>query len=259
VGLVAVAAPALALAAGLAVLIFAPSPRAIVGNILTALGLPETRPSLRRAPLALPLLVAALLPVLLFAAMHLELPLFAQAALFLGYAAAAPIALRLPRPIAVPWRFVLAAAGAAFVLTLGLASTGHFLVQSASAVARCASPEKWATSFWRTLASTETLTLAHPKTTAERALLIVMTIVFVPWAEERIYRGVLQRALTMRFGSRAAIALAASAFGLAHLGVYRSAVWQAVLLGIGFGVAFEEGGLICAVGVHAAWNLYLLV
>jgi hypothetical protein len=36
-------------------------------------------------------------------------------------------------------------------------------------------------------------------------------------------------------------------------------VWQAVLLGIGFGVAFEEGGLVCAVVVHAVWNLYLLV
>lgn len=258
-GLVAVIAPLLALASGAALVLLAPSRRAVVQGILAELGLPETRPSLRTAPLAAPLVVAVLLPVLLFGTMHAGLGLFAQAALFAVYATVAPFAIRFPRSAPFPVRSMLASAGAAFVLTLGLASAGHFSVQSASAIARCMNPERWATSFWRTLASTESLTLAHPRTTAERVLLLVMTVLFVPWAEERIYRGVLQRALTARFGSRVGIALSASSFGLAHLGVYRSALWQAVLLGVGFGVAFEEGGMVCAVIVHAVWNLYLLV
>jgi membrane protease YdiL (CAAX protease family) len=258
-GLVAVIAPLLALASGAALMSFAPSRRAVAAAILAELGLPETHPSLRVAPLALPLVVAAGLPLVLFGAMHVGLGLFAQAALFAVYATVTPYAIRFPRRAPFPLRAMLASAGAAFVLTLGLASAGHFSVQSASAIARCLNPERWASSLWRTLASTESLTLAHPRTTAERILLLVMTVLFVPWAEERIYRGVLQRALTARFGSRAGIALASVAFGLAHLGVYRSALWQAVLLGAGFGVAFEEGGMVCAVIVHAVWNVYLLV
>jgi membrane protease YdiL (CAAX protease family) len=258
-GLIALIAPVLAVLAAIALLAFAPSPRAIVQGVLARLGLPEGRPSLRQAPLVVPVIVASMLPVVLFAAMHFELPLLVQAAIFVGYASLAPLALRLPAKAWIAPRAALTAAAGAFVLTLGLAGTGHFTVQSAAAIARCLHPETWPTSIWRTLASTESLTLAHPHSTAERWLLVLMTIAFVPWAEERIYRGVLQRALTMRFGSRAGIALAATIFGLAHLGVYRSALWQAILLGVGFGVAFEEGGMLCAVVVHAVWNLYLLV
>lgn len=257
--IIAIVAPAIAILAGIAVLAFAASPRAIVRDVLARLGLPETRPSLRRASLVLPIALAAMLPVVLFAAIRIELPLFLQAAIFIAYASIVPVALRMPTPRRLPAIVALTGVGAAFVLTLGLAGAGHFSVQATAGIARCLHPDTWPTSFWRTLASTESLTIAHPHTVAERWLLLVMTVVFVPWAEERVYRGVLQRALTMRYGSRAGIAFASITFGLAHLGVYRSALWQAILLGIGFGVAFEEGGMLCAVLVHALWNLYSLV
>ena len=50
-----------------------------------------------------------------------------------------------------------------------------------------------------------------------------------------------------------------AAFGIAHLGIYRVAIYQTFLLGIAFGVAFEEGGLMASMVTHALWNLYLLL
>jgi hypothetical protein len=38
-------------------------------------------------------------------------------------------------------------------------------------------------------------------------------------------------------------------------GVYELALYQTVLLGMGFGIADAEGGLIAAFIVHARWNL----
>jgi membrane protease YdiL (CAAX protease family) len=37
-----------------------------------------------------------------------------------------------------------------------------------------------------------------------------------------------------------------------------SALYQTVLLGLGFGVAYLEGGLLAAFVAHAAWNLLQL-
>ena len=62
-----------------------------------------------------------------------------------------------------------------------------------------------------------------------------------------------------RFGEARGIALAAFAFGLAHLGVYKIAVYQTVLLGVGFGAAYAAGGYPAAVLTHIAWNLSLVL
>ena len=39
------------------------------------------------------------------------------------------------------------------------------------------------------------------------------------------------------------------------MGIYEIALYQTVLLGIGFGIAYAEGGLLAAFVVHAVWNL----
>lgn len=242
--IVPVAATIVSLAAAIALVRFAP------GRISSAQAIADhvRAPDHARERLSIPraLFIAVLLPLILFFANILGL--WVQAAVFVLYAIFATLGWRMTHP---PFsRMTIERACAAFVLTLGLATSGHHFAQAVAALARC---------FHHAFTlSTTPLRFAHPVTTADRILLVVMTIAIVPLAEERIFRGVLQSALRSHFGPRIAIGLSSIAFGVAHLGVYGSALWQAILLGIGFGVAFEEGGLACAAIVHAAWNAYLL-
>jgi hypothetical protein len=68
----------------------------------------------------------------------------------------------------------------------------------------------------------------------------------------------LQRVLTRRHGERLGLVYASVVFGAAHLVVYRVAAYQAALLGLGFGAAFSEGGLVASVLAHAVWNGHLM-
>ena len=85
--------------------------------------------------------------------------------------------------------------------------------------------------------------------------LMLMTAIAFPFAEERVFRGVLQDVLARRFGRAYGIFGASVAFGVAHLGIYEVALYQTVLLGLGFGLAYAEGGILAAFFVHATWNL----
>ena len=88
--------------------------------------------------------------------------------------------------------------------------------------------------------------------------LVLMTAAIFPFAEERIYRGLLQDVLVRKYGRAYGVFAASIGFGIAHLGVYQVALYQTVLLGIGFGIAYVEGGLLAAFIVHATWNLLQL-
>jgi membrane protease YdiL (CAAX protease family) len=92
----------------------------------------------------------------------------------------------------------------------------------------------------------------------ESSLLVVLTATVFPFAEERIYRGLLQDVLVAKYGRAYGVFAASMAFGAAHLGVYHAALYQTVLLGLGFGIAYAEGGLVAAFCVHATWNLLQL-
>jgi membrane protease YdiL (CAAX protease family) len=85
--------------------------------------------------------------------------------------------------------------------------------------------------------------------------LVVMTTCVMPLAEERIYRGVLMNVLVRRYGLTYGLFVSAAAFGLSHVGIYEIALYQTILLGIGFGIAYAEGGIVAAFVVHAVWNL----
>ena len=87
---------------------------------------------------------------------------------------------------------------------------------------------------------------------------VVLTSIVFPFVEERIYRGLLQDALVRKYGFAYGLFAAAIVFGVAHLGVYQFALYQTALLGLGFGVAYLEGGLLAAFIAHATWNLILL-
>ncbi|MEO8796654.1 MAG: CPBP family intramembrane glutamic endopeptidase [Polyangiaceae bacterium] len=143
-------------------------------------------------------------------------------------------------------------------LTAGLTGGTHYLVDAVAQVIACTDTHAaaGATSF----VANESREAAKGIFAArENIVYFVMTVGVSPLIEERVYRGMLQRAATARLGPRRGIALASVVFGLAHLGVYRVAVYQTILLGVSFGVAFEEGGLVASLLTHAVWNLYLLL
>src|SRR5262249_26727143 len=85
----------------------------------------------------------------------------------------------------------------------------------------------------------------------------VLTTLLAPLAEELIYRRLLQQTLRERLRPWLAIGISSTMFGLAHVFVYVAAIWQTVLLGLAFGLAFEEAGLAASVATHVLWNLWL--
>jgi len=89
--------------------------------------------------------------------------------------------------------------------------------------------------------------------------LILLQALIVPVAEEIVYRGLVQQALRRRLARRTAIGLSSLLFGLAHLLVYQTAVYQTILLGLGFGLAFESAGILASILAHVLWNLWLIL
>ena len=89
----------------------------------------------------------------------------------------------------------------------------------------------------------------------ESTPLVVLTVGIVPLVEEQIYRGLFMNVLSKRYGSGYGLFASSIVFGFTHIGVYEIALYQTVLLGIGFGMAYAEGGLVAAFVVHAMWNL----
>ena len=143
-------------------------------------------------------------------------------------------------------------------LTAGLTGGVHYSLDTIAAAIACthASGASQATAF---IAREGAEVVKNVRIAREDVAFFAMTAFVSPLFEERIYRGMLQRIASARFGKNRGIAIAAIAFGLAHLGVYRVAVYQAILLGVTFGITFEEGGLMASIATHAMWNLYLLL
>ena len=85
----------------------------------------------------------------------------------------------------------------------------------------------------------------------------LVTALLAPLAEELIYRRLLQQTLRERLGPGVAIGISSTMFGLAHVFVYVVSNWQTMLLGVAFGLAYEEAGLAASVATHVLWNLWL--
>jgi len=88
---------------------------------------------------------------------------------------------------------------------------------------------------------------------------LLLTVLVVPLAEEFVYRGLVQHALRRRVRRRVAIGLSSVLFGLAHLVVFPMSVHQTILLGLSFGLAYERAGIIASVMVHVLWNLWVSI
>lgn len=206
---------------------------------------------------------AAGLPAVLHLTRTLGIGLLGQAAVFVGFAALAPaIARRAAAPGAgppappIPPARILLGVVAGLALTAAAVTAGRLFFDLGTEVARCVERLDAEAKLARAAESAE-LTRAIEKVRASTPLVLMTAAVF-PFAEERIYRGLLQDVLVRKYGRAYGVFAASIAFGVAHLGIYQVALYQTVLLGVGFGVAYAEGGLLAAFIVHATWNLLQL-
>jgi len=253
-----------------AVLALAPGPARITRETLALLAVPaeDVRATRVRAPPSIGYVasafgVAAGLPLVLALAMWANVALVVRAAMFIAYAGIVPMAIetffepRLRRA-RYDWSRVPAAAALGFALTLGVTDVARHTMDAATYAQKCVDPSGYDGSVTKRFldAQNREVTRTSPEEGNPWALLMLNVLV-APLAEERIYRGLLQRVLVARVGRAAGIAGGAVAFGLAHLGVYRVATYQTMLLGAAFGVAYGDGGLAAAAIVHALWNLRL--
>ncbi len=264
-------AAALPVAAAVVLASWVPSASRVSLELLGKLGITRselfaaTRPEEPPAALvAAAVACAAGLPATLHLTRMLGVGLFGQAAVFVGFAAIAPVIARRatdPNPSKPPARSaspteILIGAAAGLALTAGLVTAARLFLDTGAELARCVQRLDAEAKIARAAESAE-LARAIAKVRAS-APLVVMTTAIFPFAEERIYRGLLQDVLARKYGRSYGVFAASLAFGVAHLGVYQVALYQTVLLGIGFGVAYLEGGLVAAFFVHAIWNLIQL-
>ena len=166
--------------------------------------------------------------------------------------------LRPPRTTYFSARSGIACTIVGVALTAGLTGAAHYSLDMIAAAIACThgSAASHATAF---IAKEGAEVVKNVRVAREDIAFFAMTVFVSPLFEERVYRGMLQRIASARFGKGRGIAIAGCAFGLAHLGVYRVAIYQAILLGVTFGITFEEGGLMASIATHAIWNLYLLL
>lgn len=234
-----------ATAAAIATLALAPWPAAIGAHLRASLGLARPRPApAARSRVAYAVLVASLWPLVAFAARaasptSLAGPLGALVVALVAWAAGR--ALHARRATGGARASIVVAA--ALVGALGaLASTRaarHFV--DAARVALGAAVEAMPRAAG-----------AHPSATA-----LVAAALIAPLCEELVYRGLLQRVLATRLARPFAIAASALAFGLGHVALATPSGWQAVVLGVALGAAYDAGGLGASVGAHALYNAWL--
>jgi membrane protease YdiL (CAAX protease family) len=200
---------------------------------------------------------AAGLPAMLHVLRAMGVNFYVQAIAFVAFAAAAPFVVRRfgdhdRPPSVVPPRVMLAVA-IGLALTAAAVSCGRLFFDASAEIAHCVNRLDNEARLAR-LAENQELARAVARVRGSVGLVLMTAIVF-PFAEERVFRGMLQDVLVRRFGRAYGIFAASLAFGIAHLGIYEVALYQTVLLGLGFGLAYAEGGILAAFFVHATWNL----
>ena len=275
------AAAALSVGAALIILARAPSRGRAALELLAKLGITRSEANAVKAnasatvmpPVSLVVAAAAAaagLPLLLFVLRRSGAGVVVQAAAFVAYGLVVP-AIVLHRDVRrVANAAHTAQVGAAsstrtavvralFAIALGLVLTAsllhgsHQFFDAGGELARCTGRLDDAT---RRLLAAEAIELTRRVAWVRASTaLVLMTTAVMPLAEERIYRGLLMNVLVRRYGFTYGLFASSLAFGVAHVGVYELALYQTVLLGIGFGLAYAEGGLVAAFVVHAVWNL----
>jgi membrane protease YdiL (CAAX protease family) len=267
---------AIALAFGAAGLALArgPSRRRVVLELLDRLGIPRLEAlSAQLPPIAPGALVAAAsvaaagLPLALLAMRHAGRGVGAETAVFVAYGAIVPAvvtrrfdpargARRADREGLTAGRIALAFA-AGLVLAAALAGAAHAFFDTGAELARCTGRLDAET---RRLLAREAEEIRRSVEAARASgWLVATTVLVVPIVEERVYRGLLMDVLVRKYGAAYGLFASAVVFGVAHTGSYDVALYQTVLLGVAFGVAYAEGGIVAAIAAHAAWNVTRLI
>ena len=268
------AAAALSVGTAFAILARAPSRGRVALELLGKLGISRAQANaVKRDAVFVPsgaLVVAAAvsaagLPLLLFMLRRSGAGVWIQATAFVAYGVVVPAlvlrndrraAAAAPSSTADAQRQLvrsLFAIALGLVLTASLLHGSHQFFDAGGELARCTGRLDEATR--RLLAAEATELSRRVASVRASTALVLMTTAVMPLAEERIYRGLLMNVLVRRYGFTYGLFASAAAFGVAHVGVYELALYQTVLLGIGFGLAYAEGGLVAAFVVHAVWNL----
>jgi hypothetical protein len=265
-------AAALSIGTGLAIFSRAPSRSRVALELLAKLGISRSDANAvkakEHAEPTTPLIVSAVtaatgLPLLLWVLRRSGVSVWPQAVAFVAYAAIVPeLVLRGTKARdadasrAKPSVHVVTTL---FAIVLGLVLTASLLhgtnqfFDAGGELARCTGRLDEAS---RRLLAAEAAELSRRIASVRASTaLVMMTTAVMPLAEERIYRGLLMNVLVKKYGFTYGLFASAAAFGVAHVGVYELALYQTVLLGIGFGLAYAEGGLVAAFVVHAVWNL----
>jgi membrane protease YdiL (CAAX protease family) len=264
-------AAALSVVTGFAVLARAPSRGRVALELMGKLGISRSDAyavkTKHEPPPAGSLVVAAVaaaagLPLLLWRLQKTASGVWIQAAAFVAYAVIVPVVVhrlhakrggRDGEPARVNVARALFAIVLGLVLTASLLHGTQQFFHAGGELARCTGRLDEST---RRLLAAEASELSRRLASVRASTaLVLMTTAVMPLAEERIYRGLLMNVLVRKYGFTYGLFASALAFGVSHVGVYELALYQTVLLGIGFGLAYAEGGLVAAFVVHAVWNL----
>lgn len=262
-------AAAIAAAAAAFVATRAPTRRRVSLELLSKLGVaPSDAFAARLPPIAAGRLVVAAvacataLPLALGFMRRQGVGLEAQAIFFVAFAIAAPALVRraldrdAPSVTKIDLQRTALAIGAGFVLTAALMNGAHAFFDAGAELARCTG--KLDTETRRALAQEADEIARGLANVRASPTAIAIAVAVGPLVEERIYRDLLMNALVRKYGLAYGLFASAIIFGLAHVGIYQMALYQTVLLGVAFGIAYAEGGLLAAFTVHAAWNLLRL-
>ena len=145
-------------------------------------------------------------------------------------------------------------AGVALAASFGLGIQSFFDIGTAVAGCTKKLDHDAQNLLWREADSARGLVRAIRSST----LATLFAVIVVPVAEERIFRDVLQRALSTRYGRLYALSVSALASGLTAIGPLPFLPWQGVALGLACGIAWIEGGILASTIVHVAWAVLLL-
>jgi hypothetical protein len=235
-----------------------PTPRALEREVRAALDVPTPPRVPSRTPIALPVIAALALPAVTFATRALA-GLVVSGVVFVVLGLALPSLQKRAPARKRTWLEIADGAAFGFVASIAFTRFVHYTSIAIGEATRCASPTTYDRAI-RPFLERQAGEIAHGVTSARTELFVAaLAVALVPVVEERVFRGMLQRALRERTSAPRAITASSAVFALAHLGVYRAAIHQTLLVGVAFGAAYEEAGIVAAIAAHALYNAVQLI
>lgn len=197
------------------------------------------------------------LPLVLALARRAGMAIELQAVVLVAYGALVPLGVAraggaAPKP-RTRTREQIFAAAAGLVAAIALAGGGDAFMRAGDELARCA--EKLDAESRRTIATHAREVGDALARVRASSWLALTSVIAVPFAEERVFRGVLLPVLVRRYGRAYGVFATSIGFAVLHASAYVLAGWQVAMLGFAFALAYLEGGILAAIAAHAIWSL----